>query len=155
MHGLGGLLGSSLPFLLSNSYSPFRAQPRYHFLQEALPQTSAHWSYLKNGLFDVHLPSQLQLQENKDYLGITASGAQSELDMTQLWSTLDTAQRHSYKPWMGIGTAWTNPLQDPLPTLLPYAISYSVYKDSHQLWHLFYIHCYSVIAGKLRPPFER
>lgn len=46
----GGLPGELTSLLLSNSYSPFRAQPIYHFLQEALPQTSAHWSLLEKWL---------------------------------------------------------------------------------------------------------
>ena len=46
----GGLPGELTSLLLSKSYSPFRAQPIYHFLQEALPQTSAHWSLLEKWL---------------------------------------------------------------------------------------------------------
>lgn len=48
---------------MSNSYSPFRSQPSYHFCQEvlpALPQPSSHLSLLKNSLFNVCLPSHLK-----------------------------------------------------------------------------------------------
>lgn len=60
--------------------------------------------------------------------------------MTQPLPTSDTAQRHSYKPQMrGGGTAGNaSPFQDPLPTLLPCARHFSVYKElSYQFLHVF------------------
>lgn len=65
--------------------------------------------------------------------------AWSELDMAQPRSTLDTAQRHSFKPWMGealLGSLVYS--RYPSPPLLPCVPHFSVYTElPYQLLHLF------------------
>ena len=104
--------------LMSNSYSPFRSQPSYHFCQEVLPtlpRPSSHLSLLKNSLFNVCLPSHLEEAAKGQGLSYHLAApclahACSELDMPRSGPYQTQRRDTPIKPRIWGGTAGSTSL---------------------------------------------